>query len=387
MTIRFRSILPILLPALFWAGFVRGDCPPGDLSGDCRVNCEDLLVLGQQWLTPPEATADLDGDDAVNLTDFSLMAENWQQSRVPLFINEVLAANANFVKDPQGEADDWIELYNAGQQPIDCSGMYLTDDASIPLKWQIPTGRPSLTTIPANGYLIIWADGEIQDPGLHAGFSLASDGDEVALYDADGVTLIDYVAFDQQQADISYGRSADRPDEWELFGFPTPGSKNIAAYQGIVSEPIFSPEHGFYNGEVVVTVSTRTEGATIYYTTDGVEPYLKTGRFPTGKIYQGPLQLTHTTCLRAKAIKEGWKSSATKTNTYLFLRDVITRSLDGVAPGPGWPSGSVNGQMIDYGMDPDVLSDPRYKDLIDDALQAIPSISLVTPLRAYPNNH
>ena len=36
--------------------------------------------------------------------------------------------------------------------------------------------------------------------------------------------------------------------------------------------------------------------------------------------------------------------------------------------------------MIDYGMDPDVVNDPRYKDLVDDALLAIPSISLVTSL-------
>ena len=379
MTIRLAPILAILLPVLFWAASVEGDCPLGDLNGDCRVNSEDLLILGQQWLMPPEATADLDGDGAVNLTDFSLMARNWQHSEVSLFINEVLAANAGSLKDPQGEADDWIELYNAGPQPIDCAGMYLTDDVSNPLKWQVPTGQPSLTTIPANGYLIIWADGDIQDPGLHAGFSLAADGDEVALYDRDGVTLIDYVAFDQQQADISYGRSVDRPDEWEQFGAPTPGSQNIAVYQGIVAEPVFSPERGFYNGEVVVTLSTRTEGATISYTTDGGEPYVKTGRFPTGRIYQGPLRLSQTTCLRAKAIKEGWKSSATKTNTYLFVRDVITRSPDGVSPGMGWPSGSVNGQVIDYGMDPEVLSDPRYKDLIDDALLAIPSISLVTP--------
>ena len=36
--------------------------------------------------------------------------------------------------------------------------------------------------------------------------------------------------------------------------------------------------------------------------------------------------------------------------------------------------------MIDYGMDPDVVNDPRYKDLMDDALLSLPSLSLVTPL-------
>ncbi|MHC4500046.1 MAG: CotH kinase family protein, partial [Planctomycetota bacterium] len=52
----------------------------------------------------------------------------------------------------------------------------------------------------------------------------------------------------------------------------------------------------------------------------------------------------------------------------------------GQALGPGWPTGSVNGQVIDYGMDPDVVNDPQYKGLMDDALLAIPSFSLVTDL-------
>jgi len=34
--------------------------------------------------------------------------------------------------------------------------------------------------------------------------------------------------------------------------------------------------------------------------------------------------------------------------------------------------------MIDYGMDPDIVNDPSYADLVDDALLALPSISLVT---------
>ncbi len=49
--------------------------------------------------------------------------------------------------------------------------------------------------------------------------------------------------------------------------------------------------------------------------------------------------------------------------------------------GPDWPPASgVSGQSIDYGMDPDVVNDPAYHDLVDDALLAIPSISLVTDL-------
>jgi hypothetical protein len=40
----------------------------------------------------------------------------------------------------------------------------------------------------------------------------------------------------------------------------------------------------------------------------------------------------------------------------------------------------VNGQVFDYAMDPDVVNNPQYRNLMDDALLAIPSISLVTNL-------
>ena len=50
MTMRFRSILLILLPALFWAPFVKGDCPLGDLNGDCRVDFADLEIMMRHWL-------------------------------------------------------------------------------------------------------------------------------------------------------------------------------------------------------------------------------------------------------------------------------------------------------------------------------------------------
>jgi hypothetical protein len=298
------------------------------------------------------------------------------QAAGPIYINELLASNATSAKDPQGHYDDWIELYNAGPDAIDCAGMYLTDDSTNPRKWQVPLGKEAMTTVPPGGYLLIWADGDVGASGLHAGFSLSSSGEEVALYDKDGITLIDYVGFDAQTPDVSLGRLPDGGDQWILFGQPTPGQKNVAVYAGIVAKPEITPEAGFYEGEIVVTISTTTEGATIYYTTDGSEPYVLGGRLPTGKIYQEPLRIAQTTCVRAKAIKADWKNSSVATRTYLFLQDVIKQSN----PGPGWPTGSVNGQMFDFGMDPDVVDNPRYRDLIDDALLAIPTISLVTPL-------
>ncbi len=71
-----------------------------------------------------------------------------------LVINELLAANNKSAKDPQGDHDDWVELFNPTDKPIKLAGMYLTDSAETPRKWKFPAG----TEIAAGGYLVIWAD-------------------------------------------------------------------------------------------------------------------------------------------------------------------------------------------------------------------------------------
>lgn len=304
-------------------------------------------------------------------------------------INEVMASNGATKADPQGQFDDWIELYNYGQAAVDVGGMYLTDDPNEPQKWQIPTGNATLTTIAAQRYLLIWADGNTTDQGLHAGFKLDAGGERVALFASDGTTLIDLASFPELTRDISYGRYPDANEAWQYFGTPTPGAANKAGYLGLIEDVRFSQGHGFCSQPVTVTLTTETPDATIYYTTNGDVPGQTAGRVLTGTIYSAPLTLSKTTCLRAIAIRQGWKPSAVTTATYIFVADVVKQSPSGSKPGTGWPDPVAGGggfwggggtQVIDYGMDPDVVNNARYKDLVDDALLAIPTISLVTPL-------
>ena len=83
------------------------------------------------------------------------------------------------------------------------------DNLAAPTKWRFPVGKPLDTTISAGGYLLIWADNDITDSGLHANFKLSAGGEEIGLFDVDGSTLVDSVVFGQQTADVSYGRFPD----------------------------------------------------------------------------------------------------------------------------------------------------------------------------------
>jgi len=145
-------------------------------------------------------------------------------SNSPVVINEFMASNTSTLADPQGEFDDWIELYNLTDSAVSLTGRYLSDEPNNPRKWQFPAG----TSIPAKGYLLVWADEDttITD-GLHASFKLAASGDEIYLTDTDANfnQVLDTISFGAQTTDVSYGRTSADPDVWSAMP-PTPGAAN-----------------------------------------------------------------------------------------------------------------------------------------------------------------
>jgi len=277
-------------------------------------------------------------------------------------INELMASNSKSIQDSQGQYDDWIELYNYGTASVDIGGMYLTDNVSNPTQWQIPDS----TIIPAGGYLLIWADNDTSDAGLHANFKLDAEGEEVLLLNTNGTTLVDRMTFSRQRTDVSFGRVPDAGNNLRYFTTPSPESENQGGLPGIVADTTFSFDRGFYDTPFYVTISSDTIGATIIYTTDYSTP---TDR--NGQVYAGPVLISTTTCLRAAAFKTDWLPTNVDTQTYIFLDDVIEQ--------PEYPSGyPVSGwghAGPDYEMDPVVVS--AYSDTIKDDLKSIATLSLV----------
>ncbi|MHC4112195.1 MAG: lamin tail domain-containing protein, partial [Planctomycetota bacterium] len=162
----------------------------------------------------------------------------------------------------------------------------------------------------------------------------------------------------------------------QYFTTPTPGAFNITGAADIVSDVWFSHKRGFYDTGFQLMLSNGTNGAEIRYTLDGSRPTLT-----HGITYTGLLDVNVTTTIRAVAVKPGWLDSPVETHTYIFLDNVLTQSPNGEPPGPNWPSGSINNQVIDYGMDPDIVNDGTWGTQLKDALMAIPTISIVTDLK------
>lgn len=92
---------------------------------------------------------------------------------------------------------------------------------------------------------------------------------------------------------------------------------------GIVGAPTANPTAGTYSENQSVTLTSSTEGASIYYTTDGSEPTITGGvTGGTTQQYTAPILVTGTegqsitTTIKAIAVKNGMQDSSVETFTY-----------------------------------------------------------------------
>ncbi|HPC93807.1 MAG TPA: CotH kinase family protein [Sedimentisphaerales bacterium] len=126
---------------------VEPPCPLGDLSGDCKVDFSDVMLLAEQWLDGPGyagdplGCADLVGSDGVTLADFARLAEEWSEDwtgalRVTLTPSEAVAAGARWRLD----GGEWLA---SGAVMADLVPGTYTVDFGLAGVW----GRPSARTV------------------------------------------------------------------------------------------------------------------------------------------------------------------------------------------------------------------------------------------------
>lgn len=227
--------------------------------------------------------------------------------------------------------------------------------APIPLDWDTTATEPG-----TGGWEVIAIDGAstllIEGENVLALQGLNTSADDVDF-------LLDV---ELQEYNVDQGLS-------HYFAEATPGAFNSSGFFAFVKDTKFSVDRGFFDEPFDLVITTDTADATIRYTVDGTAPTLT-----NGQIYSDPVRISGTTTIRAAAFKDGFEPSNVDTQTYLFPEDVIRQSPNGEPP-PGWPS-SWGSNTVDYGMDPEVVNDPAYRDTIADDLKSIPTFSIVMKL-------
>jgi hypothetical protein len=140
-----------------------------------------------------------------------------------------MASNTNTNADEFGEFNDWIEIYNNASIPADLAGLSITDDITLPAKYQFPTGSAS-TVIAPDGFILVWADNSIAQGALHTNFTLSPAGEYVGLYASNG-DLIDSLRYEALGPDESFGYDIEVDGELVIFeaGTTTPNASNTTS--------------------------------------------------------------------------------------------------------------------------------------------------------------
>ena len=273
--------------------------------------------------------------------------------------------------------NDYIELYNTTASPIDMEGwtIYYIAATGTNVSAQNTFTFPEGTSIGANSFLLLQgakgagsqtnfftADLDLSGSG-GGNFNLSGTSGRVLLlsghidFSNTGTAVpnttagiqalagfVDYVAFGSVAAALNVGTAmvnlsnttaATRtitgttvsytPDMKADFTVVTltasvPRNSSTTMNPSAVAQPTFSPAGGAYATAQNVTITTATEGASIYYTTDGTTPTV------SSTLYSTPIPVSADVTLKAIAIK-GSDNSAVATAIYTFPVEVEVANI------------------------------------------------------------
>jgi len=253
-------------------------------------------------------------------------------------INELMASNAGVVMSPATNFDSWIELYNPSEQEINLSGMYLSNDPTMPTLWQMPQ---DIGTIPAKGFKVVWL-GSNDILNNQAPFKLDCDGGTICLSDKNG-QLITSVDYPKAMSRTAWARTSDGGNTWGWTDAPTPGATNATSTFASerLAPPVVNQGSTLFYGSLNIKVDIP-EGTTLLYTTDGSMPQKSTLRSEeeespinewTNWVKNGDCEGNDATCLVCKNGDEGGEM-----NTYFVdgagyngSRGIKVRSMDNPA--------------------------------------------------------
>lgn len=306
------------------------------------VDADDLLINGQA------ATSVTEPAEALFLFEFSQPADgvvhvawsdghgivsrerpeatfaggNWTytlDSAAPpswLMISEFLADNRRTLNDEDGEASDWIELFNPDEAPARIAGWYLTDDPANPRKWAFPE-----VSVPGREYLLVFASGKDRTNAtarLHTNFRLTDTGEYLGLVTPGGAVVSEFApAFPRQTTDVAYGRLETDSQAVGFFIKPTPGGPNSSSGPGFADSVSFSRRSSTFATAFDLRLAVGNTNAIIRYTLDNSAPT------NTSAVYSEPLKITSSTIVRARAYQDGWLPGPMKSETYVLLNGAI----------------------------------------------------------------
>jgi hypothetical protein len=193
-----------------------------DISFDFSMRTVKLGSVNTEFTTEPLQT----GTAYSNLY-FEATYELDDRVITGVVINEVNASPSEFT-DGAEDAEDWIEIYNNGSQPVNLAGLYITDNTAQKKKHRIASGTGNEMVLAPGAYKIFWADEEMNEGVDHVNFKLSNNGEMVGMYqELDGVLYnLAIFEFGEQFGKGSFSRIPNATGPILFTADATPGASN-----------------------------------------------------------------------------------------------------------------------------------------------------------------
>ena len=195
-------------------------------------------------------------------------------NRSALVINEWMASPVS--------GDDWFELYNPESNPVDLSGLFLTDDLTKPTLSKI--SALCFLGVGQNAFQRFYASGETNLGPNHVAFKLSAGGENIGLY-ASASSRIQSVAFGAQQTGISEGRLPDGAANVARFPVSSsPGKSNYLPLTSVwINEILSHTDEPIEDAIELYNPGTQPVNIGNWYLSDDADNFMKY-RIPSGTL-------------------------------------------------------------------------------------------------------
>lgn len=186
-------------------------------------------------------------------------------------INEIMSSNTISITDEDGDFEDWIELYNWGNEAVSISGWTITDDISNPDKWVFPE-----FSINPHNFILVFASGKDRQHStyFHSNFKISASGEALYLFDENG-NMVDSFPAVKIESDKSFGRFPDGSLTQVHFFQYSPWNSNNQS--NVLNQISSSHKSGTYSEAISLSLNSDG-GDSIYYSFHGFDPHPDSSR-------------------------------------------------------------------------------------------------------------
>lgn len=198
------------------AGIARDAQTQDAQVADARVDADDAAPRDAQVPVDGavdqglDSAVDLDAGDAAPLDAAPVDAAPLDAAPLDAgpppphpILSEFVARNSDGLRDEDGDASDWFELYNPHATPYDLTDHCLSDRVDDPCRWRLPA-----RVIAPHGFLVVFASGKGRRPAdgpLHADFRLSGDGEALVFANPEGRALDVIADWPALTDDVAFG--------------------------------------------------------------------------------------------------------------------------------------------------------------------------------------